>query len=44
VDGLESVGGVHLRHATGVVDDQHGLVVAGVAQVVRELAQPGSTA
>ena len=39
VDGLQRIGGVHLRHATGVMDDQHGLVVAGVAQVVRKLAQ-----
>ena len=39
VDGLQRVGRVHLRHAAGVVDDEHRLGVAGVAQVARELSE-----
>ena len=39
MDCLQRVGGVHLRHAAGVVDHQHRLVVTEVAQVVRQLAE-----
>ena len=39
VDGLQGIGGVGLRHPTGVVDDQHRLGVARVPQITGQLVQ-----